>query len=99
MGPKANFWENYLNMPTTKRIAILGAGAMGGAYATMFNTVDAFDTLFVARGPRAERLAQNGLIVNGKPIHLPVVRPDQTTAPADLVMVALKLPKPCTSNY
>jgi 2-dehydropantoate 2-reductase len=77
-------------MPEIERIAILGAGAMGGAYAAMFNTVDTFDTLFVARGPRAERLSQNGLIVNEKPIHLPVVQPDQATAPADLVMVALK---------
>lgn len=77
-------------MPTIKRIAILGAGAMGGAYAAMLDTVSEFETMFVARGRRAERLAQDGLIVNGKTLHLPVVRPDQTTAPADLVMVALK---------
>ena len=77
-------------MPTIKRIAILGAGAMGGAYAAMLDTASEFETMFVARGRRAERLAQDGLIVNGKTLHLPVVRPDQTTAPADLVMVALK---------
>ena len=70
-------------MATIKRIAILGAGAM-------FHTVDAFDTMFVARGPRADRLAQDGLIVNGKAIHLPVVQPNQATTPADLVVVALK---------
>ena len=79
-----------MDIPPINRIAIIGAGAMGGAYAAMFNTVDAFDTLFVARGPRAQRLSQNGLIVNEKPIRLPVVQPDQATAPADLVMVALK---------
>jgi len=77
-------------MPTIKRIAILGAGAMGGAYAAMFDTVEAFDPMFVARGPRAERLAQDGLIVNGKKIQIPVVQPDDDIPPADLVMVALK---------
>ena len=77
-------------IPPIKKIAILGAGAMGGAYAAMLNSVDTFDTLFVARGPRAVRLAQDGLIVNGRALHLPVAQPDQATAPADLIIVALK---------
>jgi 2-dehydropantoate 2-reductase len=77
-------------IPPIKKIAILGAGAMGGAYAAMFDTAEAFDTLFVARGPRAKRLAQAGLIVNGRALHLPVVQPDHTAAPADLIIVALK---------
>jgi 2-dehydropantoate 2-reductase len=77
-------------MPTIKRIAILGAGAMGGAYAAMFDAVEAFDTMFVARGARGTRLAQDGLIVNGKTVKIPVVHPDNATAPADLIIVALK---------
>ena len=77
-------------MPTIKRIAILGAGAMGGAYAAMLDAVDAFDTTFVAGGARGARLAQDGLIVNGKTVKIPVVHPDNATAPADLIIVALK---------
>ena len=82
--------EHPFTMPSIKTIAILGAGAMGGAYAAMLDTAEAFDTLFVARGQRAERLAKTGLIVNGRTLQLPVVQPDQATAPADLVIVALK---------
>ncbi len=77
-------------MPPIKTIAILGAGAMGGAYAAMLEAVPEFETVFVARGSRAARLAQESLIVNGRPLNLPVVRPDQSTAPVDLIMVALK---------
>lgn len=77
-------------MSTIKRIAILGAGAMGGAYAAMLNTVETFDIMLIARGPRGAHLAQNGLTVNGKTIHLPVLHPNQATAPVDLIIVALK---------
>ena len=77
-------------MPTIKRIAILGAGAMGGAYAAMLDTVSEFETMFVARGTRAERLAQGGLVVNGQKLLLPVVGPDEAPSPADLIIVALK---------
>ena len=77
-------------MPPVKTIAILGAGAMGGAYAAMLDTVPEFETVFVAQGARAARLAREGLIVNDRPLNLPVVRPDQSAAPVDLVMVALK---------
>ena len=77
-------------MPPITSIAILGAGAMGGAYAAMLDTVPEFETVFVARGARAARLAREGLIVNGRPLNLPVVRPEQSTAPVDLIIVALK---------
>ena len=77
-------------MPPITSIAILGAGAMGGAYAAMLDTVPEFETVFVARGTRAARLTREGLTVNGRPLNLPVVRPDQSTAPVDLIMVALK---------
>jgi 2-dehydropantoate 2-reductase len=76
--------------PPVKTIAILGAGAMGGAYAAMLSAVEAFDTLFVAHGPRAERLRRDGLIVNGQDLRLPVVGPGEGASPVDLIIVALK---------
>jgi 2-dehydropantoate 2-reductase len=77
-------------MPAVKTIAILGAGAMGAAYAAMLDSAPELETVFIARGARAARLTREGLIVNGRPLHLPVVPPDQAAAPVDLIMVALK---------
>jgi len=77
-------------MPPIKTIAIHGAGAMGGAYAAMLDSAPELETVFVARGARAARLAQEGLTVNNRPLHLPVIPPDQATTPVDLAMVALK---------
>jgi 2-dehydropantoate 2-reductase len=71
-------------------VAILGAGAMGGVYATWFLDAAGFSMSVIARGERYERLQREGLIVNGRAISLPVVLPDQPTSPADLIIVALK---------
>ena len=77
-------------MPPVKTVAILGAGAMGGAYAAMLDTASDIETCFVARGARAQRLAREGLFVNERLLRLPVVSPDQAPGPVDLVLVALK---------
>ena len=77
-------------MGEIKSIAILGAGAMGAAYASMFSNVEGLSTVFVARGERYERLSREGIVVNEKPYAVAVVHPDEADRPADLVMVALK---------
>jgi 2-dehydropantoate 2-reductase len=71
-------------------VAILGAGAMGGIYATWFLEAPGFSTYVLARGERYDRLRREGLVVNGKPVSLPVVLPDDVATPADLILVALK---------
>jgi 2-dehydropantoate 2-reductase len=73
-----------------KNIAILGAGAMGASYASMFYDSPEFSTVLVAREPRYDRLKTEGLVVNRKRYSVPVVHPDETVPPADLIMVALK---------
>ena len=45
---------------------------------------------FVAGGKRLERLRKEGLIVNGKRYFIPVVPPEDLSAPADLIIVAVK---------
>jgi 2-dehydropantoate 2-reductase len=45
---------------------------------------------FVAGGNRFERLRKEGLIVNGKRYFIPVVLPEDLSAPADLIIVAVK---------
>jgi len=73
-----------------KSIAILGAGAMGAAYAAMFEDAGGFDTTLLARGERYERLIQDGLVVNGQTYRPQVIHPDDAWRPVDLVVVALK---------
>ena len=71
-------------------VVILGAGALGAHFVTRFMDARAFSTAVVARGERYERLKRDGLMVNGKPYAVPVVHPDEASAPADLIVVALK---------
>jgi 2-dehydropantoate 2-reductase len=77
-------------MKEIKRVAILGAGAMGSFFASRFFGNREFSTSLVARGERAKRLAKDGLVVNGKVCAVPVLNPDKVDAPADLIIVALK---------
>lgn len=73
-----------------KTIAIVGAGAMGAAYGSMFSEAGSFSPFFVADGERFQRLQRQTLTVNGKPYTIPAVLPEEVREPADLVVVALK---------
>lgn len=77
-------------MQEIQRVAVLGAGAMGAYFATQFLEVDEIDTVVVARGERAARLVEHGLVVNGKAYSIPVQSPDALNEPADLIVVAVK---------
>ena len=77
-------------MKAIKTVAILGAGAMGSFYASRFFDAPGFSPTFVARNARCERLRTEGVFVNGKHYAIPVVQPDSSAEPADLIIVALK---------
>lgn len=77
-------------MQPIHHVTILGAGAMGAAYASLFFEMDPACVNFMAKGERAERLRTQGMIVNEKLYAIPVVTPDDTSPPSDLVMVAVK---------
>ncbi|AFM27336.1 ketopantoate reductase family protein [Desulfomonile tiedjei] len=77
-------------MKEIKNVAIFGAGAMGAYYASRFFESSGFSTVLLARNPRHDRLKAEGLTVNGKHYSIPVVHPDETASPADLIIVALK---------
>ncbi|MEW6113498.1 MAG: 2-dehydropantoate 2-reductase [Thermodesulfobacteriota bacterium] len=77
-------------MKEIRNIAVLGAGAMGAAYASRFFDASSFSTVLVAREPRYDRLRAEGLVVNGKQYSIPVVHPEETADAADLILVALK---------
>jgi 2-dehydropantoate 2-reductase len=77
-------------MKKIRKISIIGAGAMGAAYAAMFSETGDFSVSFVARGERYKRLKEGSLTVNGKQYAVPVIHPDEVEEPAHLVLVALK---------
>jgi 2-dehydropantoate 2-reductase len=77
-------------MQEIKKVAILGAGAMGAYFAGRFFDTAGFSTALIAKGQRKDRLEKNGLVVNGKAYAIPVLNPDEATSPADLIIVALK---------
>ncbi len=71
-------------------IAIVGAGAMGAAYAAMFSEAGSFSLFFLADGERYQRMKQEPFTVNGKSYTVPVLAPEEVMEPVDLVLVALK---------
>jgi len=77
-------------MEPIRNIAIVGAGAMGAAYAAMFSDAVGFNVSFVARGKRYEQLKHRSITVNERLYNVGVIHPDKASTPADLVIVALK---------
>jgi 2-dehydropantoate 2-reductase len=76
--------------PSIETISIIGAGALGAAYGGLLYDMNMRSVSFVAGGDRFERLRKEGLIVNGKRYFIPVVLPEDMSAPADLIIVAVK---------
>jgi 2-dehydropantoate 2-reductase len=76
--------------PFIKTISIIGAGALGGAYASFFHDMDNHCVSFVASGDRFERLRREGLIVNGNRYKILVYKPEDLLPPSDLIIVAVK---------
>ncbi len=77
-------------MSAIRKISIVGAGAMGAAYAAMFTDAVGFSVSFVARGKRYEGLKNKTFTINDKLYHVPVIHADKQVEPADLIIVALK---------
>jgi len=77
-------------MKPIRTIAVVGAGAMGAAYAAMFTDAGGLDVFFVAGGERRRRLSSGPISVNGRAYAIPVIDPATSPDPADLILVALK---------
>lgn len=72
------------------RVAILGAGALGAAYASRFYESDPSSVSFITSGARADRLRREGVVVNDRRFAIPVTDPAAPGSPPALVLVALK---------
>ena len=77
-------------MKAIEKIAIIGAGAIGASYASMFYNMSMDSVSFIAGENRYVRLKQDGIVVNGKRYDIPVYLPEHIPAPYDLVIVAVK---------
>jgi len=77
-------------MTSFKRIAVVGAGAMGSFYASKLADSEPGSVFLIAAGERYDRLKNRGFTVNGKAYRLPVLSPEKEAGPADLVIVAVK---------
>ena len=77
-------------MEDIKKVAILGAGAMGAYFASRFFDTAGFSTVLIAKGHRLDNFKTKGLVVNGKSYAIPVIHPDEATSTMDLIIVALK---------
>ncbi len=74
-----------------KRVAILGAGALGAVYANIFHQAG-IETRIVAKGERYERLTRDGVFINDTQYHIPTLNTDHADNDfiADLIIVATK---------
>ena len=72
-----------------KKVAVLGAGAVGSYVIWGLSSRNDIELGVIAEGERAERLKQNGCTINGKIYHPKVWNPGETDA-VDLLIVALK---------
>ena len=72
-----------------KKVAVLGAGAVGSYVIWGLSSRNDIELGVIAEGERAERLKQNGCTINGKIYHPEVWNSGETDA-VDLLIVALK---------
>ena len=77
-------------MSSLNSVSVIGAGAMGAIYVSILSDMSASSVSIIARGKRYDRLKEEGFVVNGKHYDVPVVRPEDTASPADLIIVAVK---------
>ena len=77
-------------MRRIERVVICGAGAVGSLYVPLLHDLGPGLVSVLAGGARRERLRAEGLTVNGRRVDVPVVAPGEASAPADLLLVAVK---------
>ena len=80
-------------MDQIKRVGILGAGAMGAFFAERFSSVPEIESGLIADAAHADRLKNDGLVINSKPCHFTVFDTRAAVEPLDLIIVALKHPQ------
>ncbi|MFD2233463.1 ketopantoate reductase family protein [Phaeospirillum tilakii] len=77
-------------MPPIERVYICGLGAIGAIYAARLGETQGIEVRVVADPARIARYRRDGVSVNGRPLTVGYLRPDDAAPPADLILVAVK---------
>jgi 2-dehydropantoate 2-reductase len=77
-------------MNEASEIAVIGAGAIGAVYGSMLHEASPGTVRFLADAERAERLAADGVVVNGTRHMVPAATPEGLGRAPDLIIVAVK---------
>lgn len=72
------------------RIGMIGVGAVGSVFGADLYTAWPQDFFVIAAGDRAERIAREGLVVNGATYPARVEQPAPGVTPAELIFVCVK---------
>lgn len=77
-------------MKSIEKIAIIGLGGVGSAYASRLLDLKPEGVRVIAGGERAARYRENGFVINGKRYDFDYYCPEEQCDPADLIVVAVK---------
>lgn len=77
-------------MKRIERVSLIGLGAMGVFFAPRLYRLLGEHFTVIAEGERKRRLETKGVTVNGVNYRFPIVTPDQSNTPADLILVCVK---------
>ena len=78
------------NYPHIERVLICGAGAVGSTFADRLQSLDPECVTIIAAGERRDRLAREGLTVNGRRFAVRCLEPGEYASAADLLLVGVK---------
>lgn len=79
-----------MHMHTLEKVYVCGLGAVGCSYAAALEHWRPGSTRIIAGQERISRYSHAGVTVNGKTISFSYLRPDETAAVADLILIAVK---------
>lgn len=80
-----------MNTQEIKTVSLIGLGSIGSFFAPgLARTLGEGNFRVIAGGARAERLEREGVRINHETWHFPIVRPEETVAPADLILISVK---------
>ena len=77
-------------MKTIQKVYFSGLGAVGCSYASKFYEMDPDCIKIIADKERIERYIKEGITINGKQYNFRYITPEEDSAPADLIIIAVK---------
>lgn len=77
-------------MRNINKVALIGLGALGSAYASRLYEMNPGAIKIIADGERIKRYKKEGIVINGKRYDFTFVAPEEQGEAADLIIVAVK---------